>query len=231
MPKESEFYSPEKKKEDFKRIVVEVGPNIRPLVYKMEPSGKEISYEAGKEGEALFNLRSGDTFFEVDLPPRRSVDVFRENLKRKDIEKSHLVDLKVKLDERLPEGVRGEVLHADAQKLPFEDGKVDTLYMVNVLSGHVKDDKMLGFRADKKRILREKHGLINEAKRVLKVGGKLIIEEEFAPAVSVRGAYLKVLHELEHDPDFDVRVVEEWEKGYERFVLELTKREDLKEKP
>lgn len=191
----------------------------------MKRNDTEASY--GTNEESLFNIKSGDVFIEVDLPPDRSVDVFRTQIRGQEKNwaegklDSHLKDLKKDLDGQLPKGVRGEVLHADGQKLPFEAESVDVVFMANVLGGHVKDDQMLGFEADKKHILREKENLIKEAKRVLKSGGKLIIEEEYAPTLSVSFALDKVISELEQDSDFSFRDLTE---AKEIFTLELTKK-------
>lgn len=223
MKKES--YNFEDKEKEPKKIIVEIGPGDRSLIWRMRRTDTEASYGTGDE--TLFNIKSGDVFIEVDLPPERSVDVFRTQIRGQEKNwsegrlDSHLKDLKKNLDKQLPKGVKGEVLHADGQKLPFEDASVDVIFMANVLGGHVKDDQMLGFEARQKRILREKENLIKEAKRVLRPGGKLIIEEEYAPASSVNFAWDKVIQELKQDSDFSLRDLTE-EK--EMFTLELTKK-------
>lgn len=234
MIKESGFYSPEKKEQEPKNIVVEIGPAGRPLIYLMEKDNEEgISYKAGdKKRKELFSLKSGDMLIEVDLPPLRNINVFNQTwMHGNDLGKSHLSRIQKELEKRLPRGIKSAVLHADGQKLPFADEQIDTVFMANVLSGQVKDDEMGGFKAGPKHILREKENLIKEIKRVLKVGGKLILENEYAPAESVRATYKKIMNDLEDDPDFDFRIVADPSRdGSEswQLVIELIKRQDLK---
>lgn len=225
---EKESYPLKSKEKEPKRIIVEIGPGDRPVIWRLSGNDKELKYRAG--GETLFSIRPGDVFFEVDLPPERSVDVFRRQIRVHGQEgvwreggklKSHLKTIEEELDRHLPKGAKGAVLHAEGQKLPFSDGQIDTLFMANVFGGHVKDDKMLGFKAGGQRILREKRNLIREARRVLKVGGKLIIEEEYAPAENVKSALGMVVNDLEHDPNFSFRDLTD-ENGV--FTLELTKK-------
>jgi len=140
--------------------------------------------------------------------------------------KNHLQEVKESLDEQLPEGVRGEVVYADGQTLPFEDGKVDVLYLGNVIGGHVKDDELWGVDKSQTQIWKEKMNLIKEAKRVLKTEGKLIIEEDFPPVPSLIATWDKLIAYLEHEPDFDTRILENFKEGDQRLVLELTKRKN-----
>ncbi|MDO8523303.1 MAG: methyltransferase domain-containing protein [bacterium] len=225
MIKENTF-SPEEREKEPKQIIVEVGPGDRPLIYWLKSDGKEMKFKAGKD-ETLFSLKAGDKLVEVDLPGDRNVDLFRHVYKYnwEKVDKSHLLDLKKVLDKCLLKDIKGEILHADGQKLPLRDGQVDIVFMGNVISGHVKDDELLGFAAKQKHILREKENLIKEAKRVLRVGGKLIIQEEFAPAESVRGAYKKVLNNFDADSDFSTNEIEDFENSG-GVVFELTKLRD-----
>src|SRR3989344_875239 len=221
-----ELFQIENKEKEPKKVIVEIGPGDRSLIWRMARTETEVSYGTGEE--SLFKIKPGDTFIEVDLPPERSVDVFRRQIRGQEENwyksgklESHLKDLKKELDEQLPKGAKGEVLHADGQKLPFEDGSIDVIFMANVLGGHVKDDKMLGFEVGQKRIFREKENLIKEARRVLRVGGKLIIEEEYAPAESVNFVWDKIMKDLEKkDSGFRLRDLTE---AKEIFTLELTK--------
>ena len=223
-------YSIESREDEPKRIIIEIGPGDRPLISRIPSDGKRIEYRAGKKDEEIFKLKSGDTFVEVDLLPKQSVDVFRHwAMHDKSGDKSHLTQIKDMLDKKLPEGIRGNVVHADGQKLPFADNNIDIVFMANVISGHVKNDKMRGFEADQRRILREKMNLIKEAKRVLRPGGILIVEEVFPPALSGMAAWNKVINDLEHDSDFDVKIVEDFENDDERLILKLTKRDNLEE--
>ncbi|MDP3697566.1 MAG: methyltransferase domain-containing protein [Candidatus Taylorbacteria bacterium] len=222
---EKELFQIENQEKEPKKVIVEIGPGDRALIWRMRRTDNEASYGTGEE--SLFKIKPGDTFIEVDLPPERSVDVFRTQIHGQEKNwsegklDSHLKSLKENLDKQLPKGVRGEVLHADGQKLPFEDGSIDVIFMANVLGGHVKDDKMLGFEAGQKRIFREKENLIKEARRVLKVNGKLIIEEEYAPAESVNFVWDKIMKDLEkEDSGFRLRDLTE---AKEIFTLELTK--------
>lgn len=225
---EKKFYSKEGKEKEPQKIIVEIGPNDRPMVWRLERSKDEAKYKAG--GETIFNIKPSNLFFEIDLLPDRSVDIFRHQIRKSEQEdswvekgrlKSHLKDIKDYIDEVLPQGVKTHVLHADAQKLPFGNEQVDILFMANVFGGHVKDDKLLGFEADAKRILREKQNLIKEAKRVLKGGGKLIIEEEYAPAKNVAFTLEKIIDDLKHDSDFSFRDLTD-ENGV--WTMEITKR-------
>ncbi|MBI2121998.1 MAG: class I SAM-dependent methyltransferase [Candidatus Sungbacteria bacterium] len=209
-----------------KHIIVELGPGDRPLVWRLSRDGK-ARYKA--RGETLFNVNPGDTFFAVDLPPDESLDVFRFHIQKGTWDpveqrmKSHLLEIKEHLNKFLPKGAKGEVLHADGQRLPFIDGQVDVLFMSNVIGGHIRGDELGGFKANQRRILREKQNLIKEAKRVLKTGGKLILEEEYAPAENVKAAWKKVVEDLKNDPDFTARDL--FDNGNGVPVLELTKKE------
>lgn len=217
----------ENKEMESKRIVVEIGPGDRPIISRIPGSKEKIEYRAGKESKAVFDLKSGDTFIEVDLLPKQSVDVFRHwAMRDKSGNRSHLTQIKEMLDERLPDGVKGEVVYADAQKLPFSDDSLDIVFMANVISGHVKNDQMRGFEATQRRILREKQNLIKEIKRVLRTGGSLIIEEEFSADVSGIATCNKVIEDLQQDQDFDVQILEDFEREDERLVLKLTKKAD-----
>lgn len=216
---------PEQKEKELKKVIVEIGPNDRPLPLNLMTRKKDgRHYYAG--GEELFNLKSGDMFFEVDLPEYNNIDVSRHRYFPGDV--SNLTFVKRNLEKGLPEGVKSEVLYADGQQLPFSDDQVDVLFMANVISGHVKDDKIRRSEASGRRIFREKTNLIKEAKRVLKIGGKLIIQEEYAPALSVKTAYEKILHDLKDDPDFSYRRIDDEEEG--SSVLELTKRSPIKDR-
>lgn len=222
---EKELLQVNNQEKEPKKVIVEIGPGDRSLIWRMARTDIEASYGTGEE--SLFKIKPGDTFIEVDLPPERSVDVFRTQIYGQEKNwfegklDSHLKSLKESLDKQLPKGAKGEVLHADGQKLPFEDGSVDVIFMANVLGGHVKDDKMLGFEASQKRIFREKENLIKEARRVLRVGGKLIIEEEYAPAESVNFVWDKIMKDLEkEDSGFRLRDLTE---AKEILTLELTK--------
>ncbi|MDO8676592.1 MAG: methyltransferase domain-containing protein [Candidatus Azambacteria bacterium] len=217
----------ETKENEPKQIIVELGPGDRPVVWRLTRDGK-ARYEI--KGETLFSVKPGDVFCAVDLPPNKSIDVFRRHIRNKenlDAEegraKSHLKSIKKELKEFLPNGVSSEVLHADGQRLPFADNYIDVLFMANVMGGHVRDDQLGGFEASGQRILREKQNLIKEAKRVLKIGGKLIVEEEYFPAENVKTALQKIINDLKQDKEFGVRDLTDPENAI--FVLELTKQE------
>lgn len=219
-------YSLENREREPGRIIIEIGPGDRPLISRIPADKEKIEYRAGKENKEIFDLKSGDTLIEVDLLPDESVDVFRHwKMHDRSGNQSHLTQIKDMLDKRLPNGVKGEVVHADGQKLPFSDNDIDTIFIANVISGHVKGDQMGGFRARQQRILREKQNLIKEIKRVLRIGGVLIIEEEFPPDVSGRSAWKEVMTGLQKDPDFDAQVIEDFENEDQRMVLKLTKLE------
>ena len=218
-------FSIENKEKEPKKIVVEIGPGDRPIISRIPSNKEKVEYRACKENNEVFSLKFGDTFIEVDLLPEQSVDVFRHWARHdRSGNRSHLTQIKEMLDKRLPDGVRGEVVHADAQKLPFSDNSLDIVFMANVISGHVKNDQMGGVEATQRRILREKENLIKEIKRVLQIGGALIIEEEFTPDVSGTAAWNKVIGDLQQDQDFDVQIIEDFEKEDDRLVLKLTKR-------
>lgn len=218
-------FSIENKEGEPKKIIVEIGPGDRPLISRIPSSKEKTEYRAGKEDKEVFDLKSGDTFIEVDLPPEQSIDVFRHwAMHDKSGNQSHLTQIKEMLDKRLPDGVKGEVVHADAQKLPFSDNSLDVVFMANVISGHVKNDQMGGVEATQRQILREKQNLIKEIKRVLRTGGSLIIEEEFPPDISGITAWNKVIEELQQDRDFYVQILEDFQKEDDRLVLKLTKR-------
>jgi SAM-dependent methyltransferase len=219
------------KEEQPKRVIVEIGPGNFSLLEKFAIRG-DFEYGWGPGNEILFNLKEGDLFIEIDLPAEKSPDVqhaWRSSRKRKSGDESHLGHIKRLFDSHLPEGVKGEVLHATATKLPLEDGKIDVVYMANVVGGNVKNDFSGGENVKKAKILREKQHIIKEVKRIVKVGGKIIIEEGYGPNKFIGFAWEKVMEDLKKDKDFDVRVVDDGQtQGTDRIVIELTKREPSK---
>lgn len=219
-------FSIESKEKEPKRVIVEIGPSDRPLISRILSDREKIEYRAGREDKEVFRIQSGDTFIDVDLLPDQSVDVFRHwAMHDKSGNQSHLTQIKKMLDKRLPDGVKGEVVHADAQKLPFLDNSIDVVFIANVISGHVKNDQIRGFEASQRRILREKQNIIKEIKRVLQIGGFLVIEEEFSPDVSGEAAWSNIIENLQQDQDFDVEIIEDFKNDDERLILKLTKRD------
>ena len=69
----------EGKEKESKKVIVEIGPGARPLIWRMARTDTEASYGTGEE--SLFKIKPGDTFIEVDLPPERSIDVFRRHIR------------------------------------------------------------------------------------------------------------------------------------------------------
>ncbi|KXK08870.1 MAG: hypothetical protein UZ21_OP11001000426 [Microgenomates bacterium OLB22] len=211
------------------RMIVEIGPGERDraLINRLFSDQGTLKYFGGDNKEALFELQSGDMFVEVDLLPSQSVDVFRHG-DHKAMDYSHLPYLKKSFEARLPDGVQGELVHADGTHLPFDREAVDIIFIANVLSGHIKDDTqtledgVIGFTASEKEVQVEKQRLIAEIKRVLRPGGMFIVEEEFPPYRSGRAALNRALEELQIDQDFEVETTDD---GY-RLILKLTKRNE-----
>lgn len=204
----------ESKESEPKRVVVEIGPGPLSLIYKTHQD-KERKFTYNKV-ENLFNWERGDFYVAVDLPPFRSVDTRgqeqEENMKR----------LRNDLEERLPDGIKGDIVYADATKLPFNDETVDVVFMANVLSGHIKDDKRMraGLPSDKK-VMTEKLGILSDVKRVLKEGGRVIIEETFAPAY--KNVVNKTVEVLKKDEDWQLKEHDDIDE--ESLIIELTKKE------
>lgn len=123
----------------------------------------------------------------------------------------------------LPDGVKGEIIYGDGTKLPFDDESVDFVFMANVLSGHIKKDKRMraGLPVSKK-VMSEKLGILSEAKRVLKMGGRVVIEEEYAESYKkIREKIIKILRKdnnwelKEHDSE-DQLIIELIKKNEEQ---------------
>jgi len=90
--------------------------------------------------------------------------------------------------------------------------------MANVISGHIKDD----FREEThlllpdENVMSEKLGILSEANRVLKTGGKVILEETYMPAY--KGIVQKIVDSL--DSQWGVKEIDDEES----LILELTKK-------
>jgi SAM-dependent methyltransferase len=205
------------------KTVVEIGPGgNNPFRAHLRPEGREAKFRAGENSETLFTLEPGDTIIEIDLPIRKSADAAKQNIDDFIANRSHLNSVKNKLEKYfVPEGINVELVHADAQKLPFVDEQIDVVFMAEVLAGHIRNQKF-GEKVHSGRALREKQNIIKDIKRVLKKGGKLIIQEESAPAEGVNIIYDKVIDDLSKDTGFQVKTLATWEKDGE-FMVELTK--------
>ena len=211
MDRESNLFIESKEKESA-RIFIEIGPGNRPILARLDNlGGDQMAYKAGNE--VLFKIQPGDTLIELDLTPERNVHVFYQLMhtakRSKDdpgkFDKSHLASTRDYYKKHESKNIKFEFVHADAKKLPFSDGQIDLIFMADVLNASIKDDELNGFKARNAQIVSEKKGIINEIYRVLKTGGRLIIEEKYRVVAGVENARDRVINELFLGAQFTVR--------------------------
>jgi len=194
-----------------KRTIVEIGPGPISLIYKVHQNEKgDFAYDSSEES---FKWQKGDVYVAVDLPPFRIQDNIgnqSENMDR----------LKNDFKSRLPEGVKGEIVYADGTKLPFDNETVDVIFMANVISGHIKDDFREGehLLPPDENVISEKLGILSEANRILKTGGKVIIEETYMPAYM--GIVENIIDALKTNDQWKIKEIE----NEDSLILELTKK-------